>query len=228
MHAILRLSSLLTIPLALVLSTSSTASAQEVTRMPDGTRHSIGVDTGLESAFIARATYAHRVGDLGFLKDARLYGRLTLPFVAPDLGDWGVDGGMRATPLALGDLRLSLLVGPVVRRSDNELFSATAVGVGATMLVGYEGPRWGLSVEAGYQQMLATHLSHSDVVRETSYAGAKDGWYALSGSTANAGLRGGARFGSVEVFARAGANATGQLHAVMPPFYFTLGGAYVF
>jgi hypothetical protein len=115
-----------------------------------------------------------------------------------------------------------------LRRSSNEAFSATGLGIGATVIVGYEGPRWGLSLEGGYQQFLTTHISHSDVYRETFYADAKDGWYGLSGSAARAGLRGGIRIGAVEIAARAGVNTTGQLQAVTPPFYFTLGTSYVF
>jgi hypothetical protein len=66
------------------------------------------------------------------------------------------------------------------------------------------------------------------VYRTTFYADAKDGWYAMPGSTARVGLRGGVRFGATEIFARGGLEATGQLHAITPPFYATLGSAYAF
>lgn len=225
MTTTLRCSIALTILAILSLSTT-TANAQEVTRMPDTSRHSVGLDTGLENAFIARATYAHRL-ELGSL-DGRLFARATLPFVTPDLGDWAVDGGLRVTPLSWRDLRPTLLAGPVLRRSQNELFSGTGMGLSATILAGYESPVWGLSAEGGYEQMLATHLSHSDRYRETFYADAKDGWYAVTGSIARAGLRGGARFGALEIAARAGMNTTGQFQPVTPPFYFTLGTSYAF
>lgn len=151
------------------LSFSAPASAQEVTRMPDASRRSVGVDAGVEAAFVARATYVHRL-ELGS-SDARLFGRLTMPFVMPDLGDFGVDGGMRVTPIAWRDLRLSLLAGPLLRNASNRMFSATALGVEVTMLLGYEGLRWGLSAQAGYQQLLTTHLRHSDVYRELPLRG---------------------------------------------------------
>jgi hypothetical protein len=225
MTTILRLPIVLAIFTTLTLATP--ARAQEVTRFPDSTRQSIGVDGGLEAAFIARATYVRRL-DLGFLPEARLFARFTLPVVRPDLGDWGVDGGAGTTPLAWRDFRLALLVGPLVRRATNELFSAAAIGVGVTILIGYEGQRWGLSAEGGYEQIFAAYLHHSDLYRDTFYADVKDGWYALSGSTIRLGLRGGVRFGSIEIAAKAGVNATGQLNAATPPFYATLGGAYAF
>jgi hypothetical protein len=213
--------------LATTLALAAPAGAQEVTKLPDDKQQSVGLQGGLDAAFIARATYVHRV-DLGFLRDARTYWRFTLPFLALDPGQWALDGGLQATPLAWGDLRLALLVGPVVRNSVNALFSSTALGADATILFGYEGPRWGLSAEAGYEQIFAAYLQQSAVYRETFYAGAKDGLYATPGSTARAGLRGGARFGSFEIAASGGVDATGQFHALMPPFYGTLGGSFAF
>lgn len=210
-----------------LLSLSAPARAQEVTRLPLDATRSLGVDAGLESAFIARATYAHRV-DLGFFRDTRIFARFTMPFVTPDLGDWSIDGGLRTTPLAWGDLRLALLAGPVLRNSVNDMFSATATGIAVTVLFGYEGPRWGLSAEGGYEQILATNVRHSDEYRELGYAGAKDGWYAISGATARGGLRGGVRFGSFEIVAKAGLESTGKLNSINPPFYGTLGSSYAF
>jgi hypothetical protein len=219
--------------LGLILTTLATlalaapASAQEVTKMPDEKQQSVGLEGGVDAAFIARATYLHSV-DLGFLRDARIYARFTLPFLALGPGQWAVGGGLQATPVAWGDLRLALLVGPVVRNSANDLFSSTAMGVDASILFGYEGPHWGLSAEAGYEQIFAAYLQQSALYRNTFYAGAKDGLYATPGSTARAGLRGGVRFGSFEIAAKGGMGATGLLHALVPPFYATLGSSFAF
>ena len=223
-----RLSVLLgTLTLLSILSLASAAAAQEVTRLPDDARQAVGIDGGLEAAFITRAMYSYRAG-VGFDPEARLFARFTLPVVAPDLGDWAIDGGAQATLLRRHDLRVAVLGGPVMRKTDNQLFSALALGVWAGVLAGYEGPRWGLSAEAGYEQLLASHLSHSDLYKSTFYADAKDGWYAFSGGVAKVGLRGGARLGRFEIFARAGLDSTGELHALTPPFYGTLGTSYAF
>lgn len=216
-----------TLMILAILSLASAAAAQEVTRLPDDSRHAAAIDGGLESAFITRATYSYRAG-LRFDPDARLFARFTLPVVGPDLGDWAVESGAQITPLRWHDLRVALLGGPVMRKADNRLFSALAVGVSATLLAGYEGRRWGLSAEAGYEQLFASYVSHSDLYKDTFYADAKDGWYAFSGSVAHVGLRGGARIGAFEIFARAGLDSTGQLHALTPPFYATIGTSYAF
>lgn len=203
------------------------AAAQEVTRAPEGSRNAVGLEGGVESAFVVRGSYSRRL-ELGVLRDERLFGRFTMPVATPDLEDWSLDGGMQATLFALGDFRLALRLGPILKNTSNDLFAATAVGVGTTALLGYEGPRWGLSLELGYEQMLATHLRHSARYRETAFPDAKNGWYAATGSTTEAGLRGGARIGAVEIFGRAGLSATGHFKPGTPPFYFTLGGAYAF
>ena len=93
---------------------------------------------------------------------------------------------------------------------------------------GYDDVHWGVSGELSHELMLATHLRHSDLYRSTAYAAAKDGWYAIAGSTTRAGLRAAVRFGAVEIFGRVGLAATGYLQPAMLPFYFTLGGSRAF
>ena len=210
-----------------VLAFASSASAQEVTRAPEETRHAVSLDGGLESGFVVRAAYSYRLG-LRALPDARVVARFTWPIVAPELGEWGIDVGARATVARHRDLRLAFIAGPVFRMNDNELFTAFAMGLGATMLAGFESAKWGLSLEAGYEQLFSTYLRPSTLYRETFYDGAKSGWYALSGSTARIGLRGGGRIGPTEIFARGGLDATGAFHALTPPFYATVGVGFAF
>jgi len=76
--------------------------------------------------------------------------------------------------------------------------------------------------------MLATQLTQSSLYRSVAYAGAKDGWYSSTGGTLQAGLRGGYRFGRVELSAGAGLLASEGLNPIVPPFYGTLGSAYAF
>lgn len=227
MNAKIRISLFASIAALASLAGAAPAEAQEVTRLPETAQQSLGLDTGLEDGVIVRATYQHKV-DIGALRDVRLYARGTLPFVTPDLGDWALDGGMRATVASWHDLRLAFLYGPVVKSTANRLFSAVGLGLGATMLAGYEGPRWGLSLEVGYEHFITTHMHHTDTYRDVVFADAKDGWYAFSGGTSRLGLRGGGRIGPVEIFARGGVDATAQLSAHTPPYYAALGSSYAF
>src|SRR5215831_14635043 len=125
-----------------VAASSFAASAQEVTRLPASAQQSVSFDAGLESAFVARATYLHRADVFG-LADSGIYTRVTFPFFAPDVRDWGIEGGVRATVASFHDFRLALLAGPVIRNTSNDLYAATAAGLGATALLGYQGERWG-------------------------------------------------------------------------------------
>lgn len=210
-----------------LLAAPSTARAQEATRMPAASRQSIGLELGLDHAFIARVTYARRV-TLGPLPDARVHVRFALPVVLPDLGEMSLDGALRATLLAWRDLRFSALAGPLVKVSSNDVFVGATLGVGATLRFGYESERWGLQAEAAYEQMLCTYIHHTDLYRQVSFAGARDGWYAFTGSTARVGLRAGVRVGALELTARGGIDATGRFNALLPPYYATLSGAFAF
>jgi hypothetical protein len=226
MKTTLRASISVSIVLALLVI-APPARAQEVTRVPEAARHAVGLDAGLDAAFVARASYAQRL-DLPPLHDTWIVTRFTLPFFSPDVSDWAFDAGLRATLYSLRDFRLALELGPVVRSTSNPLYSAIAAGAGSTLLLGYEGPRWGLSAEVDYEQIFTAYLSQSDLYRNTFYAGARDGFYSMPGDTARAGLRGGVRFGSVEIAARGGYDWTGHLQAMVPPFFATLGGTLVF
>lgn len=153
------------------------ATAQEVTNLPEGTRQSVSIDVGLQSAFVSRATYARHIGP------GLLYARFTLPFAAPDLRDLAFEAGGQTTAVGWGNWKLQVSFAPVLRRTETDLFSATALGVKATLLPGYQGDRWGLMAELGYEKMLATHLNHSRLYRSVAYSGAKDGWYSSTGGT---------------------------------------------
>jgi len=196
--------------------------AQEVTNLPQGTRQSVSIDAGLQSAFVSRASYARHVGP------AVIYARFTLPVADLDLRDFAVEAGAQTTAIGTGNWKVQASLAPVLRRSQNDFFSSTALGVRAVLLPGYQGDRWGVMAELGYEKMLATHLTHSSLYRRVGYAGAKDGWYSSTGGTLQAGLRGGYRIGHVEASLAAGVVTTERLNQMAPPFYATLGTSYAF
>lgn len=207
---------------ALVLA--SPAAAQEVTRLPEGAEQSVGLELGLQSALVTRGSYSRSVGP------GLLYGRFTLPSANLDFGDFAVEAGGQISALESesGSWKLQVSFAPVLRRTDNDLFSAHGLGFHAALMPGYHGRRWGLMAELGYEKMLATHVSHTSLYRSVAYSGAKDGWYSSTAGTLQAGLRAGYRLGRVELSLAAGVLATEKLNAVVPPFYGTLGSSYAF
>ena len=213
---------ILIVSLFAAVAIASPATAQEVTNLPAGTRQSVSIDVGLQSAFVTRGTYSRHVGP------ALLYGRFTFPFASPDARDLAFEAGGQMTALGWGNWKLQVSFAPVLRLTDNDLFSATAFGVRGALMPGYQGDRWGLMAEIGYEKILATHLSHSSLYRSVAYSGARDGWYSSTGGTLQAGLRGGSRMGRVELTAAAGVLASERLNVVVPPFYGSLGSAYAF
>src|SRR5262245_26955760 len=128
------------------------AAAQEVTNLPGGTRQSVSIDLGLQSALVTRATYSRHLGS------GLLYGRFTLPSASLDFRDFAFEAGGQTALVASGNWKLNVAFAPVVRLTQNDFFSATALGFHAALLPGYQGDRWGLMAELGYEKMLATHL----------------------------------------------------------------------
>jgi hypothetical protein len=206
------------------VAASTPANAQQVTNLPKGTDQVAGVEAGLDSAFIARASYAHQ---LGFLRDAMVYARITWPFVKPDLADLAVDAGLTATVVGSEQWKVQALLGPVVRSTANSVFSGTALGIRSGILAGYRSDSWGLLADLEYEQMLAAHLTQSAKYK-AYYPDAKDGWYSITGGTFQAGLRGGGRIGRVELFGTLGAMMTDRLKSGTPPLYATIGSTYAF
>jgi|SRR6267142_803619 len=198
------------------------AAAQEVTNLPQGTRQSVSLDLGLQSALVTRASYSRHFGS------GQLYGRFTLPSASLDFRDFAVEFGAQTTALASGNWKLQVAFAPVLRMTKNDVFTATALGLKGALMPGYQGDHWGLMLELGYEKMLATHLNHSSLYRSAGYSGARDGWYSLTGGTLQAGLRGGYRIARVELSAAAGVLASEGLNPVTPPFYGTLGSSYAF
>jgi hypothetical protein len=198
------------------------AAAQEVTNLPEGTRQSVGLDLGLQSALVTRASYARH------FESSQLYGRFTLPSASMDFRDFAFEAGGQTTALAAGNWKLQVAFAPVMRLTKNDVFTATALGVRGALMPGYQGDRWGLMLEVGYEKMLATHLHHSSLYRSVGYSGARDGWYSFTGGTLQTGLRGGYRIARVELSAAVGVMVTEGLNPVTPPFYGTLGSSYAF
>jgi hypothetical protein len=210
------------------LGFASSASAQEVTQLPTGKNHAVGLSTGLDSAMIARLGYSYRLRPSFWDHDVLLQSAFTMPIATPDFADSRLETGLRTTAVAYKNLRLQLGLGALLLNTSNVAFSANGLGVAATLLPGYQSEHWGLMAELGYEKMFATHLRPSDLYLERGYAGAKSGWYADTAGNFRLGLRGGARLGAVEINARLGVTATEQGTPLLPPFYGTLGAAFAF
>lgn len=210
------------------LGFTSKADAQEVTNLPSGKNHSVGLGTGLDSAMIARLGYSYRLRPSFWDHDVLFQSAFTMPIATPDFADSRLETGLRTTAFAYQNLRLQFGLGAVLHNTSNEAFAANGLGVAAVLLPGYQSERWGLMAELGYEKMFATHLRPSDLYLERGYAGAKSGWYADTAGNFRLGLRGGGRIGAVEISGRVGVTASEQGTPQLPPFYGTLGGAFAF
>ena len=210
------------------LMLASPVSAQDATNRPDDTRHSVTVDAGLESAVAGGAGYTYRMRPSFWSHDVLVFGKLLVPSGGLDLRDTAIEAGLRTTAAAFGNLRLQVVLGPVLRNTRTNLFSANSVGVHTALLPGYQSERWGMMADLGYEKMLATQIRHSDLYRETFYDDAESGWYGNTAGTIRIGVRAGARVGPVQLSTRLGVIATEGGAPHLPPFYGTVGASYAF
>jgi hypothetical protein len=210
------------------LGFTSTASAQEVTHLPTGKDHAVGLAAGLDSAMMARFGYTYRMRPSFWDHDVLSQSAFTMPIATPDFADSRLETGLRTTALAYKNLRLQLSLGAMLHNTSNVAFSANGLGVTAMLLPGYQSERWGLMAEIGYEKMLATHMRPSDLYLERGYTDAKSGWYGDTAGNFRLGLRGGGRIGALEIGTRMGVIATEQGAPQLPPFYGTIGGAFAF
>lgn len=111
------------------------------------------------------------------------------------------------------------------RRHESELVRMASFGSELSLVSGYYKPTWHIGVEVGFDKAIATHLKHSDIVRETFYADIQDGWYVATAGNWFYGFQASKTIGkSMGITARFGlTNAEGKDKDAMLPYYAQLG-----
>ena len=98
----------------------------------------------------------------------------------------------------------------------------TAVGADVGLTGGYYAPHWFLASEFGFDYMVSTHITHSQLYRDTVYEGARDGWYINPGGNYRLGGQAGASFGRYDAVLRAGILRDMMGGLPMFPYYATV------
>lgn len=208
--------------LGLVTWPAATAGQTVINRAAlDGTRPNMAhVRVGAEYAFVGGIGYSRALALGG--RTLLLSGTLTAPWAEADLHDYDVRVG--AIVDIAGSSRWGLMggLGSSIRGTKNKMGSLTSVAADGVLLGGYWSPRWFAIVEGGYDDAIATHLTHSEYYRSTYYAEARDGWYADTGSNIRLGAAGGLSFGRYDLVLRAGLARDREGHPQLLPAYATL------
>ncbi len=206
----------------LALAVALPAAAQELNlATTSAARPSVvAVRTGVDHALVAELGYTRVLawGDRQLLLGADA----AMPWARADVRDYRV----RATagvPLGGEHWKVAGWLSPTLRGTRNEASDMTAAGVDVRLAGGWYGRRAFAAAEAGLDWIAATHVAFSDRYRAQVYAGARDGWYRLTGGTAYVGLQAGLSFPSFDVVVRAGHPRTTALDPQTLPFYATVG-----
>jgi hypothetical protein len=206
----------------LALALALPASAQELNLATTSTARPsiVGVRTGMDHALLAELGYRRVLawGD----RQVFLGADAALPWAEADLRDYRlrVTAGL---PLGGEHWKVAGWLSPTLRGTRNDVSDMTAAGVDVRLAGGYYARRWFAAAEAGVDWIAATRITFSERYRTQVYAGARDGWYRLTGGTAYAGLQAGLSFRSFDLVVRAGHPRTTALELQTVPFYATVG-----
>lgn len=174
------------------------------------------------------AEYGFSAG-LGYARTLRMLSRASLAsaeVTAPWAGFDGSDFRLRIgvlTPLAKwGGWQIAATVAPTLRRTGNDLGRLTNVGADVGLTGGYYRSHWFLSVEAGFDWAISTHVAHSKGYRDHVFEEARNGWYGAPRGNARYGLQTGVTFSRFDVAFRVGQLRDTRGEAPLLPFYGTL------
>lgn len=232
--------------LLLLLTVSPSVSAQEHApltgdRMPDVRGF---VSAGYDSTWVSDVG-----GSLVLMRPsprasigASLAVRLPVMMI-PELDSVGASVGPGFSFVSRSGLGLTTRVTGGIRTASDDTGKKIALRLGSALAGGYFAPRFSVASELGLVTTFATHITHSEAVRDLfrdrypegqsgGTDGPKDGWYALTAHELRAGVLGGVRF--TDRFALYGTagwrfrNQVGGITANPPitalPFFVQVGG----
>lgn len=204
------------------LLVAAPARAQEVNlaRVDEGPANRVYVRTGAEWAFVAGVGYERLVSVARH--PVLLVGELSAPWVAPNTSDYQARVGVLAPILGWRRLKLAGSLEPTLRGTHNDLASMTGLGADAGLIGGYYAPGWFFAGEFGLDYTLTTHITQSQLYRDTVYANARDGWYINPGGNYRLGGQAGLSFSRFDVVLRGGILRDMKGNVPMFPYYATV------
>jgi len=217
-----RIATAAALALGLSLLAAAPAHAQEVNlaQLDEGAANRIYVRTGAEWAFVAGVGYARSVSVARH--PVLVVGELSAPWVAANTSDYQARVGVLAPIVGWGRLKLAGSLEPTVRGTHNDLARMTGLGVDAGLTGGYYTRGWFVAGEFGLDYTLTTHITQSQLYRDTVYAGARDGWYINPGGNYRLGVQAGLSFARFDVVLRGGMLRDMKGDVPMFPFYGTV------
>jgi hypothetical protein len=206
---------------ACVLAVPAAAQSINFGARPAERANELHFAVGLENAFVGTVGYSHGVSLLDHA--IVLTADVALPWASFDLADFRLRMGALVPLAGKGSWKLTGKVLPVLRSTQNEINRMTNLGLDAGLVAGYYAQRWFIAAEAGLDWSAATYIQHSELYRQTGYAGAKDAWYSTTAANGYAGLLGGFSFERWDVVLRAGQTRDYRGKTPVIPLYVSAG-----
>lgn len=125
--------------------------------------------------------------------------QITIPAGNDLLDDYKIKLGGQARVYKTGNFITTVSVHGLFRRYRSDMAAISSFGGEFVGLTGYYRPRWFIAGEFGFDKAIATHITHSDWIRE-NFPGARDGWYVPTGGNFLFGIQGGYTIKNIDVY----------------------------
>ncbi len=189
--------------------------------IPEDRQSLVSLQMGFDFGLTTQLGYGRKINTF---RPLFLMADVSLPMGNKPFQDFKCRAGGQMEVFEKHQFSLSMQYLTIVRRLETGLVRQLGIGSKTGLTVGYFAPKWHLAAEFGYDQFIATHIKHSDLLY-SNYEQLENGWYMNTGGQWYYGLQGGKTLGNrLELTYKAGAtNSKGDHVNAMLPYYLQLG-----
>lgn len=192
---------------------------------------SFGLATGIDYSIMPlKLNYKRGFEVMNYKFPVMLGADITIPLFKFDLNDIRIKIITETTLLRKSNFEVRFGIDPTFVNTKMQTSSLASVGVDFHIFTGFTGEKWSVGAEVNYNQMVSTHIKHTDKYKDNVLAEAVDGWYKNTAGNINLGLLVNRTMGDVDIYLKTGLSKTAKFNEYLfvPTIYAVIGGSYKF
>ena len=219
------------ITLLIIVALAIQIKAQERSGILDFKENSVSIATGLDYSILpVTVSYMHGVNMFNYKFPLNAGLDVTVPIFAFDLNDIRVRILTETTFLRSKNFEIRGGIDPLFVNEKMDTETMSSLGMDFHIFTGATNDRWNYGLEATYNKIFSTHITHTDIYKDNVFEDVKDGWYKGTASNIKIGVLLNRRIKKFDIFFRAGYSGTGQfnLYLFVPNIYSNIGVRFIF